>query len=312
LSSILESTCNSNSIINHNTKWKQNGVTITEIYGGGLKSSCLYFPCGVYVDDDQTIYIADFGNNRIMAWKYGATTGQLVAGGNGRGNKMDQLDRPIDVIVDRKRNHIFIADLHNGRVVRWPCQNGTSGEIIISNIQCRGLAIDNNGDLYVADCDKNEVRRWKIGETSGVLVAGGNGEGNRLNQLHFPTSIVVDDDHSLYVFDFRNHRVMKWMKGVKEGIVVAGGGNGPIQLLSPHGLVVDHLSTVYVADWTAHRILRWCKGATQWDIIISSNKEIYDENQIHHPKDLSMDREGNLFVVEYYSHRLKRFDVEQS
>jgi sugar lactone lactonase YvrE len=312
ITSILESTFNST--INHNTKWKQDGVTITNEYGRRTRAQldCLYFPCGVYVDEDQIIYVADTFNHRIMAWKYGATTGQIVAGRNGCGNETHQLDRPINVVVDRKRNHVYISDLHNQRVVRWPCENGTSGEIIISKIDCRGLAIDNNGNLYVSDCYKNEVRRWKIGETSGVLVAGGNGQGNRLHQLYFPTDIVIDGDHSLYILDLGNRRVIKWMIGAKEGILVAGDMNGPIQLSEPNGLVVDHLGTVYVADWNAHRILRWCKGATQWDIIISGTEKQCWENRIDYPKDLSMDRQGNLYVIGYYNHRLQRFDVDRS
>ncbi|CAF0805913.1 unnamed protein product [Adineta steineri] len=144
------------------------------------KPDCLYFPYSVYVDDDQTIYIADHGNNHVIAWKYGATSGQLIASGNGSGFngsgcETNQLNKPINVVVDRRRNHVFISDSGNMRVVRWPCENGTNGEVIISNISCRGLGIDNNGDLYVSDWKKNEVRRWKQGETEGAIVAGGNG-----------------------------------------------------------------------------------------------------------------------------------------
>ncbi|CAF0908579.1 unnamed protein product [Adineta steineri] len=169
-----------NSIIDHNTKWKQRGVTLTKHHSRGPKPDCLYLPYGVYVDDNQTIYIADHGNNRVMAWKYGATSGQLIAGGNGNGFngsgcETNQLNKPINVVVDRRRNHVFISDSGNMRVVRWPCENGTNGEVIISNISCRGLGIDNNGDLYVSDWKKNEVRRWKQGETEGSIVAGGNG-----------------------------------------------------------------------------------------------------------------------------------------
>ena len=75
-------------------------------------------------------------------------------------------------------------------------------------------------NLYVSDWMKDEVRRWKIGDKEGTIVAGGNGKGNNLNQLNVPTYIFVDQDYSVYVSDwFSNHRVMKWMKGAKEGIV---------------------------------------------------------------------------------------------
>ena len=70
---------------------------------------------------------------------------------------------------------------------------------------------------------KHEVRRWKIGDKIGILVAGGNRQGNGLNQLDFPTCLCVDPDLSIYVSDRQNHRVMKWIEGATEGIVVAGG-----------------------------------------------------------------------------------------
>ncbi|CAF4729671.1 unnamed protein product, partial [Rotaria socialis] len=82
---------------------------------------------------------------------------------------------------------------------------------------------DDQRYLYVSDVGKHEVRRYQLGEKNGTLVAGGNGEGNGLNQLNYPTYIFVDRDHSVYVSDNNNHRVMKWVEGAKEGIVLAGG-----------------------------------------------------------------------------------------
>ena len=67
------------------------------------------------------------------------------------------------------------------------------------------------------------MRRYRRGECQGTVVAGGNGKGNRLDQLSNPANVFVDRDHSVYVSDWGNHRVMKWMEGRKEGIVVAGG-----------------------------------------------------------------------------------------
>ena len=82
--------------------------------------------------------------------------------------------------------------------------------------------MDNDGYLYVSDSEKHEVRRWKVGEKDGTLVAGGNGRGNRFDQLNKPLNILVDEDQSVYVCDHGNYRVMKWLKGTREGSVVAG------------------------------------------------------------------------------------------
>ncbi|CAF3879757.1 unnamed protein product, partial [Rotaria sp. Silwood1] len=240
--------------------------------GNGINQ--LSYPWGLHVDDDQTIYVADQSNHRIVKWKRGATSGQVVAGGNGQGSGDHQLNYPYDVIIDKERDSLIICDYWNGRVVRWPRRNGTSGETIISNIDCVGLTMDENGSLYITDGGKNEVRRYRRGESQGTVVAGGNGRGNRLDQLSYPSYVFGDRDHSVYISDWDNHRVMKWMEGAKQGIAVAGGqgkGNDLTQLSSPRGVVVDQLGTVYVADAGNNRIMRWPKGATQGSVIVGGN-----------------------------------------
>ncbi|CAF4874019.1 unnamed protein product, partial [Rotaria sp. Silwood2] len=223
---------------------------------------------------DQTIYVADLGNDRIVEWKSGATNGKVVAGGNGQGKDAHNLRYPADVIIDKERDSLIISDICNKRVVLWPRQNGTRGETIISNIFCWGLTMDDNGCLYVVDNKKHEVRRYKIGDTKGTVVAGGNGQGNCLDQLSGPRYVFVDRDHSVYVSDTDNHRVMQWKEDAKQGIIVAGGhgqGYSLTQLSKPNGVVVDQLGTVYVADSENDRIMRCPKGATQGIIIVNEN-----------------------------------------
>ncbi len=269
----------------------------------------------MFIDDDQTIYIADTFNHRIVEWKSDANNGQIVAGGNGQGNRNDQLNYPTKVIVDKENDSLIICDCKNRRVVRWPRRNGRSGETLISNIDCYDLIMDNNGYLYVSDDKKHEARRWKMGETNGTIVAGGNGQGNRLDQLNGPRYIFTDEDHSVYVSDYGNHRVMKWLKDAKEGIIVAGGqgeGNGLRQLSYPYGIVVDRLGSVYVADCGNNRVIRWLKGAQEGTIVVGGNGQGEQPNQFNGPVDLSFDRQKNLYVVEYGNRRIQKFDVNST
>ncbi|CAF4814391.1 unnamed protein product, partial [Rotaria socialis] len=299
-----------------NATWKQNGVTIAGGHGQGGATNKLYYPYGLFVDDDQTVVIADWGNHRIMQWKNGDTTnGHVVAGGKGQGNGLHQLNGPTDVLIDKETDSLIICDYGNKPVVRWCRRSGTTqGEILIDNIDCHGVAMDDQRYLYVSDVGKHEVRRYQLGEKNGTLVAGGNGEGNGLNQLNYPTYIFVDRDHSVYVSDNNNHRVMKWVEGAKEGIVVAGGqgkGNALTQLHWPNGIFVDTLGTLYVADSNNNRVMRWTQGdKTQGAVIVGGNGQGEGANQFNYPIGLSFDRHGNLHVADMNNARVQRFSIE--
>ncbi|CAF4588476.1 unnamed protein product [Rotaria magnacalcarata] len=240
--------------------WKQNGVTIAGGNGAGGATNQLSSPYGLFVDDDQTVVIADTYNHRIIQWKNGDTTnGQVVAVGNG----LHQLDRPTDVLIDKETDSLIICDHGNRRVVRWSRRSGTTqGEILIDSINCYGLAMDEKRYLYVSDCGKHEVRRYKFGEKNGTLVAGGNGQGygSALTQLYWPNGLFVDTLGTLYVADYHNHRVIRWTQGAKQGTVIVDGngrGAGANRFNYPRGLSFDRHGNLYVADAGNHRVQRF-------------------------------------------------------
>ncbi|CAM4977348.1 unnamed protein product [Rotaria socialis] len=298
-----------------NAKWSQNGVTIAGGHGQGGATNQLNSPIGLFVDDDQTVVIADMMNHCIIQWKSGDTAnGQVVAGGNGKGNGLHQLYGPIDVLIDKETDSLIICDNGNQRVVRWSRRSGTThGEVLIDYIACYGLAMDEQRYLYVSHHGKHEVRRYKFGENIGTLVAGGNGQGAGLNQLNGPTYLFVGQDHSVYVSDYYNARVMKWNKGAKEGIVVAGGqggGSALTQLSAPYELFVDTVGTLYVADAGNARVMRWTQGAKQGTVVVGGNGVGAGANQIGGPYGLFFDQHGNLYVTDWGNHRVQRFSIE--
>ncbi|CAF1180201.1 unnamed protein product [Adineta steineri] len=254
-----------------NLKWKQNAITVA---GGN-------------------------GRGQQLNQKHNAKEGQVIAGGNGQGKRIDQLSSPMAMILDQQNHSLIITDQGNWRVIQWSSQKQ---QILIDNIFCYNLAMDKYGFLYVSNWNVGEVRRWKMGEykNEGIVVAGGNGKGNQLNQLNHPTFIFVDKDQSVYVTDYNNGRVMKWKKDAKEGIVVAGGngGGGNLnQLLYPHGVIVDHLGQVYVVDKGNNRVMRWCEGKEYGEIVVGGNGQGGESDQLSDPTGLSFDDEENLYVA---------------
>ncbi|CAF4020621.1 unnamed protein product [Adineta steineri] len=294
-----------------NLKWKQNATTVAGGNGQGRQLNQLYRPTGIFIDEKKNIFVADYLNHRIVEWKCNAKQGQITAGGNGYGNRIDQLHFPTHVIVDQQNHSIIIADGSNRRVIQWLNQNQ---QILIRNIDFDGLAMDQHGFLYVSDRYKNEVRRWKMGEynNEGFVVAGGNGQGNQLNQLNKPGFIFVDQDQSVHISDRENHRVMKWRKDAKEGTIVAGGnghGGNLNQLSLPYGVIVNNLGQIYVTDYGNHRVMRWCEGKEEGEIVVGGNGKGNQSNQLYFSTGLSFDDEGNLYVADELNHRIQKFEI---
>ncbi|CAF1120659.1 unnamed protein product [Rotaria sordida] len=299
--------------VSANARWEQNGVTVAGGHGKGNANDQFEYPYSLFVDDDQMMIITDSGNDRIIQWKMNDTNGKVVAGGHGKGNRLNQLNRPTDVLIDAETDSLIICDKENRRVVQWSRRNGTTqGEILLDNISCYGLAMDNQRYLYISDYQKHEVRRYQIGNKNGTIVAGRKKRGAGVNQLYRPTHIFIDREKAVYVSDTFNHRVMKWNKGAKKGIVVAGGhraGMALTQLWHPSGIFVDTLGTIYVVDSSNHRVMRWPKEAKQGTVLVGGNRGERAKELVN-PNGLFFYGHGNIYVVDSGNHRVQRFSTE--
>ncbi|CAF1428794.1 unnamed protein product [Adineta ricciae] len=144
--------------------------------------------------------------------------------------------------------------------MRW-FLNTNQSEILIHNIDCWRLTMDKFGFIYVCDDLWNyRVMKWRKDAQEGIVVAGGNGRGENLNQLNHPQGIIVDHEGRIYVADMYNHRIMRWCGGDKEGEIIVGAngkGEEPNQLAGPCGLSFDDEGNLYVVDWGNHRIQRF-------------------------------------------------------
>ncbi|CAF5120431.1 unnamed protein product [Rotaria sp. Silwood1] len=102
--------------------------------------------------------------------------------------------------------------------------------------------------------------KWEEGSKQGIVVAGGQGQGNSLTQLHWPEGIVVDQLGTVYVADNGNHRIMRWPKGATQGnIIVGGNGRGAQsnQLAGSFGLSFDGHGNLYVVDHWNNRVQKF-------------------------------------------------------
>ena len=295
--------------ITDHSRWSHQPVRVSGISGTYTPHTRVRRPMGICLDPEgDTLLIADQGTDRIMQTNLGIfqpCQGDVVAGGHGRGQANNQFFLPRHVVVDG--DSLIVCDYYNERVMRWPRQNGSDGQVMLENISCGGLALDDRHNLYVSEPRRDEVRRYRLDDRNGTVVAGGNGKGSGLNQLNDPGYLFVDQNHSLYVSDFGNDRVMKWAKEASEGVVVAGGngqGNSTHQLDCPNGIFVDEKGTVYVADSMNQRVMRWPKDALEGSVVIDGTVQ-----DLVSPQGLSFDRYGNLYVADSHANEVKKFFI---
>ena len=203
-------------------KWNSFGTNGTIVAGGngqGTDPNQLYFPYGMFIEKDSlTIWIADAGNHRIVKWT-STQQSSVVCGSLGSAN--DQFAMPTGIFIDENNgNTMYIADYFNYRIQQW-VQGAVSGITVagitgVSGSDLSHLAspmkviVDEDQNMFILESANARVLRWKIGETSGEVIAGGQETGTGQNQLSYPQNIRFGHDGSVYVVDTSNNRIQKY------------------------------------------------------------------------------------------------------
>ncbi|CAF4360031.1 unnamed protein product, partial [Adineta steineri] len=100
-------------------KFQQFAITVAGGNGQGHELNQLYWPRGIFVDNDKSIYIADSFNHRIVKWELNINTGQIFADGNGKENQNNQLKDPTNIVFDKENNSFIIYDREKRRTLRY-------------------------------------------------------------------------------------------------------------------------------------------------------------------------------------------------
>jgi len=288
-----------------NASWNINATTVAGQSNGtaGSTNSMLTYPYGVCVDGSGNVYVVDGNNHRVMKWAPGATSGTIVAGGNGQGSGANQLYNPVGIAIDTARN-LYIADYANNRVQKW-APGATSGVTVATGINHpRGICMDAAGNLYATDEAANSVKKFLPGVTSGTIVAGNGSAGSGANQFSLPMDVFVDGSGNLYVADWSNGRIMKWAPGATSGTNVAS-------IAVPIGLWVDVLGNIYLTTQNSV-IYKFTNGSLVGDIVGAGQGQGAGSNQLNGPIRFCFDVNGNLYVSDRVNNRVQKFAINDT
>ncbi|MDA8178745.1 MAG: PASTA domain-containing protein [Deltaproteobacteria bacterium] len=226
--------------------------------GGKATQASLYYPRGIAIGPDGSLYIADTNNYRIRMVKLDgiittvAGTGQAAYTGDNVPATQSGLNGPNDVALGDDGS-LFVSEAATGNnrirrvdpngiitTVAGTGQSGFGGDggpAVLANIGTPlGIALGPDGSLYIADSWNNRIRR--VGPDGIITTVAGNGNDYRCSWCGYgdggpatqakvsgPSTVALGPDGSFYIPDPIYSRVRKVGP---DGFIttVAGTGNG--------------------------------------------------------------------------------------
>lgn len=133
----------------------------------GTAADMLSNPCGIFVDTDFTLFVADTDNHRIQRFLYGQSSGITLAGTGAPGTIT--LNRPHAIVLDGD-GYLFIVELGSHRITAsgplgFSCVaacTGTSGPASDQLLSPVNIALDSQGNIFVIDRDNARIQQFVL------------------------------------------------------------------------------------------------------------------------------------------------------
>ena len=205
-------------------------------------------PHGIAFDDNNHLYVADCGNNRVQKFDIKGTY-LLTFGTSTRGRGNGQLNGPIGVTVHD--HQMYVTENGNDRVSVFQC-NGQFLHIIGANHVKHPwyIAVSAN-HLLVADASHDCISIFTLdGNYMGKYGTRGTAKG----KLNYPCGITTDMYGYILVTECFNNRVSSFDK---EGTFIHSFGSkgyGLGQFSNPREIAISPTGDIYVCDTGNDRI----------------------------------------------------------
>jgi serine/threonine protein kinase len=309
--------------------------------GNGVKA-LFHLPAGVAVDRTGNLYVADAANNTIRKI---TTAGEVsvfggMAGSSGSNDGAGSSARfwtPFGVAVDSAGN-VYVADTLND-TIRKITPNGVvstlaglagnagSNDGIGIHAHFRnpwGVAVDNTGNVYVADTSNNTIRKITPSGVVSTLagLAGSNGSTDGIGvtaRFNSPFALAVDDAGYVYVADTGNNTIRKiapngmvsTLAGLPRYVGSADGMGDNSRFWNPQGITVDGAGNVYVADSDNRTIRKITPSGIVSTLAGQSGAPAgYDDGmgsgaRFNNPFGIAVDSSGNIYVADANNHTIR-------
>jgi hypothetical protein len=268
---------------------------------------------------------------------YGAATGSGAYSGDGGLAIYARLYSPTAVTFDGAGN-VYIADYGN-HVVRKVGTTGIISTIAGTNVggfssdtvatasklnHPAGVAVDVNGNVYIADRANNMIRKVTPGGKittyagTGMAAYGGDNGAATAAQLSDPQGVAVDAAGNLYIADAGNNVIRKINPA---GLITTVAGNGvagysgdaglatAARLYTPTGVAIDGFGNLYIADML-NNVVRKVNTSGVISTIAGNNSLGYSGDngaavaaKLHYPSSVSVVGQKTVYIADEGNNR---------
>lgn len=220
------------------------------------------YPSGLDVDPAGVLYVADTGNDQIVAFNADGTERWRVGPRSSTLKALGRFSNPRDVAYLNGR--VYVADLANNRVQVLDAATGqalSAWSYRFTSIIGISAGVDGAGNPVILTTDDalQSVLRFQPDGSNPVQIGSGSSSCNASNPCpdgvyNAPRDAATDSAGNVYIADYTNDRMQKF--SAAGAFIVAWGtkGTGDLQFGRPYGVDVDAAGRVYVADSNNARI----------------------------------------------------------
>ena len=293
-------------------------------------------PMAIAVDDEDYLYIADTVNERVQkldpagtfVLSFEADAGEPI-GESPMGMvpfpTRGEIRTPVAITADRAGN-VWVANdvIHGGwnvrnvlkfsRDGRWLATIGRAGHGAGEFYGPRGVAVDPEGFVYVADDYNSRIQKFAH---DGRVVDVWHDDTAEVLDRNWYHGLALGPDGNLYVTATNTDRLQKRSRSGEIIREYRRAGDvwrrEPQDLSDPHGVVVSDDGFVIVADTgdlrsggakAKHRIVIF---DLECNFLGSFGKKGSHTGEFLFPEDVAIDSRGCVWVVEAGNHRVQRF-----
>jgi sugar lactone lactonase YvrE len=303
-----------------------------------------YSPHAVTNDGEGHLFIADSFNNTIRKLDLGTGEVTTIAGsatdapGSADGNASDaRFHNPLGLACDRN-GHLFVADSDNHTVRQITLATGEvttiageAGEFDhqdgIGNASRLktpvGLAIDREGNLFIADREDNALRKVAIATDEMTTLAAIDENGANFHFV-FPSGVVSDGANSLFIADFSTVRKMDLSNGKvttlagSAGVFDSTDGTGTAARFSAYvtGLAIGDAGDLFIVDTdnnTIRKLSLQTGEVTTFSGVagqIGSTDATGSFARFSAPSGMTSDSKGNIYIADAGNDAIRKVDIQ--